>query len=199
MPSGRPEWHRSTGTLPPAPDAIQAVNVRAGHVGQAFDEGRPNRPRWEFREAYQQRLESLLSVNKAVNRMMDALEATGEAQNTLVIFTSDNGHLIGEHHGYGKVVGYEESVRVPLIISGPGFRSGVRRNQLVSLADLTSTIARAAGAVPTLLQDGRPLQDLSRDPVLPASARSCSRPGRYPGQTASGCTPESAPPTAVPC
>jgi N-acetylglucosamine-6-sulfatase len=123
-----------------------------------------NRPRWEFREAHQQRLESLLSVDKAVNSMMDALEATGEAQNTLVIFTSDNGHLVGEHRGFGKVVGYEESVRVPLIISGPGFSSGVRRNQLVSLADLASTIAQATGAVPTLLQDGQPLQDLSRDP-----------------------------------
>jgi arylsulfatase A-like enzyme len=122
------------------------------------------RPRWEFREAYQQRLESLLSVNEAVDSMMDALEATGEAQNTLVIFASDNGHLVGEHRGYGKVVGYEESVRVPLIISGPGFSSGVRRNQLVTLADLTSTIAQATGADPTLLQDGQPLQDLSRDP-----------------------------------
>ena len=129
------------------------------------------RPRWEFREAYQQRLESLLSVNEAVDRMLDALEATGEAQHTVVIFTSDNGHLVGEHRGFEKVVGYEESVRVPLIISGPGFRSGVRRNQLVTLADLTSTIAQAAGAVPTLLQDGRPLQALSRDPRV-ASDRS---------------------------
>ncbi len=124
---------------------------------------RRDRPRWEFREAYQQRLESLLSVNKAVNRMMDALEATGEAQHTLVIFTSDNGHLVGEHRGFDKVVGYEESVRVPLIIRGPGFRSGVRRSQPVTLADLASTITRAAGATPTLRQDGRPLQDLSRD------------------------------------
>ena len=110
-------------------------------------------------------------MNKAVNRMMDALEATGEAENTLVIFASDNGHLVGEHRGFGKVVGYEESVRVPLVISGPGFRSGVRRDQLVSLADLPSTIARAAGAVPTVLQDGRPLQPLSRDPDF-ASDRS---------------------------
>ena len=123
-----------------------------------------NRPRWEFRETYQQRLESLLSVNKAVDRMMDALRATGEAEQTLVIFTSDNGHLVGEHRGFGKVVGYEESARVPLIIRGPGFSPGVRRDQLVTLADLTSTITRATGAVPTLLQDGRPLQDLSRDP-----------------------------------
>ena len=45
-------------------------------------------------------------MNKAVDKMLDALEATGEAQNTLVIFASDNGHLIGEHRGFGKVVGY---------------------------------------------------------------------------------------------
>jgi arylsulfatase A-like enzyme len=130
-----------------------------------------NRPRWEFREAYQQRLESLLSVDEAVDSKMDALEATGEAEQTLVIFASDNGHLVGEHRGFGKVVGYEESARVPLIVSGPGFSSGVERHQLVTLADLPSTIARAAGAVPTLLQDGRPLQPLSQDPDF-ASDRS---------------------------
>ena len=125
-----------------------------------------NRPRWEFREAYQQRLESLLSVDEAVDSLMDALEATGEAEQTLVIFASDNDHLVGEHRGFGKVVGYEESARVPLIVSGPGFSSGVERHQLVTLADLTSTIAQAAGAVPTLLQDGRPLQDLSQHPSV---------------------------------
>jgi N-acetylglucosamine-6-sulfatase len=127
-----------------------------------------HRPRWEFREVYQQRLESLLSVNKAVDRMLDALRATGEARETLVIFTSDNGYLVGEHRSIGKTVGYEESVRVPLYIKGPGFTPGVSRDQLVTLADLTSTITEAAGATTTLLQDGRPLQPLSRDPAVAA-------------------------------
>lgn len=129
---------------------------------------RRSRPRWEFREAYQQRLESLLSVNKAINTMLDTLEATGEAGNTLLIFASDNGHLVGEHRGFGKIVGYEESARVPLMLKGPGITSGVRRDQLVSLTDLTSTIAVAAGATPTLLQDGRPLQDFSAGPTVGA-------------------------------
>jgi arylsulfatase A-like enzyme len=127
-----------------------------------------NRPRWEFREAYQQRLESLLSVDKAVRRKLDALEATGEARNTLVIFTSDNGHLVGEHRGFGKTVGYEESARVPLLLRGPGIAQGVRRSQLVTLADVTTTILRAAGATPTLTQDGLALQDLSADPTVAA-------------------------------
>jgi arylsulfatase A-like enzyme len=121
------------------------------------------RPAWEFREAYRQRLESLMSVNKAINGLLDALQASGEAGRTLVIFASDNGHLLGEHRGFGKTVGYEESARVPLVIRGPGMVPGVGRDQLVSLADLTSTIAEAAGAGPTLVQDGRPLQDLSAD------------------------------------
>jgi N-acetylglucosamine-6-sulfatase len=127
-----------------------------------------NRPRWEFRELYEQRLESLLSVNDAVDRMLDALAATGEARETVVIFTSDNGYLIGEHRSIGKTVGYEESIRVPLYIRGPGFAPGVTRHQLVTLADLTSTITRAAGATPTLLQDGRPLQRLSQDAAVSA-------------------------------
>ena len=121
------------------------------------------RPRWEFRESYQQRLESLLSVNKAVRGILNALRATGEAGNTLVIFTSDNGFMTGEHGQHGKILGYEESVRVPLLVSGPGIARGVRRAQLVTLADVTSTVLRAAGATATLVQDGRPLQPLSSD------------------------------------
>lgn len=126
--------------------------------------GRTHRPRREFREAHQQRLESLLSVDKAVRAMLKALDRTGEAERTVVIFTSDNGHLMGEHRRFSKTVGYEESARVPFLVSGPGFSAGVARDQLVSLADIASTIAKAAGARTRLVQDGRPLQRLSADP-----------------------------------
>ncbi len=122
------------------------------------------RPRWEYREAYQQRLEALLSVGDAIDRLLDALEASGESNDTVVIFASDNGHLVGEHWVYNKRYPYEESVRVPLAVSGPGFPAGVRRDQLVTLADITSTIVKAAGSSPGLVQDGRPLQPLALDP-----------------------------------
>lgn len=130
--------------------------------------GTARRPAWQYRELFQQRREALLSVDAAVGRILDALEASGEAEQTIVIFTSDNGYLVGEHRKVGKIVGYEESVGVPMLVRGPGFAAGVERNQLVSLTDLTSTILRAAGVSPGLQQDGRAMQPASNDPAAGA-------------------------------
>jgi N-acetylglucosamine-6-sulfatase len=121
----------------------------------------------QIQEAYQQRLESLLSVDEAVERIMSALERTGELERTLVIFTSDNGFLHGEHRvGFGKVYVYEPSIRVPLIMRGPGVPPGARRRQLVTNADLSPTILAATGARAGKPQDGRSLFPLLRDPAL---------------------------------
>jgi N-acetylglucosamine-6-sulfatase len=121
----------------------------------------------QIQEAYQQRLESLLSVDDAVARIMSALERTGELGRTLVIFTSDNGFLHGEHRvGFGKVYLYEPSIRVPLIMRGPGVPAGQRRRQLVTNADLSPTILDAVGGRAGKPQDGRSLFPLLRDPAL---------------------------------
>jgi N-acetylglucosamine-6-sulfatase len=121
----------------------------------------------EIQELYQQRLESLLSVDEAVERIMATLERTGELDNTLVILTSDNGFLHGEHRlGFGKVYLYEPSIRVPLIMRGPGVPAGARRRQLVTNVDLSPTILHAAGARAGKPQDGRSLFPLLRDSGL---------------------------------
>jgi N-acetylglucosamine-6-sulfatase len=109
-------------------------------------------------ENYRQRLESLLAVDEGVVRIVKALRAAGELENTLIVFTSDNGFLHGEHRlPYGKVVVYEPSVAVPLVMRGPGVPRAARRRQLVTNADLAPTILEAAGATPGRLQDGRSL------------------------------------------
>jgi N-acetylglucosamine-6-sulfatase len=108
-------------------------------------------------ELYQQRRESLMSVDDAVGRLIDRLEAAGELDDTVFVFTSDNGYLVGEHRRVGKTIGYEESVRVPLLLSGPGIPSGVVRSQLVSQADIAPTILELAGASSRLVADGRSL------------------------------------------
>jgi N-acetylglucosamine-6-sulfatase len=121
----------------------------------------------EIQETYQQRLESLLSVDEAVERIMATLERTGELDNTLVILTSDNGFLHGEHRlGFGKVYLYEPSIRVPLIMRGPGVPAGARRRQLVTNVDLSPTILDAAGARAGKPQDGRSLFPVLRDSGL---------------------------------
>ena len=109
-------------------------------------------------ESYRQRLESLRAVDEGVVRIVGALRAAGELDNTLIVFTSDNGFLHGEHRvPYGKVVVYEPSVAVPLVMRGPGVPRAARRRQLVVNADLAPTILEAAGATPGRVQDGRSL------------------------------------------
>ena len=121
----------------------------------------------QIQEAYQQRLESLQSVDEAVAKVMATLQRTGELERTFVIFTSDNGFLHGEHRvGYGKVYVYEPSIRVPLIMRGPGVPAGARRPQLVTNADLSPTILDAAQGRAGKPQDGRSLFALLRDPGL---------------------------------
>jgi N-acetylglucosamine-6-sulfatase len=94
---------------------------------------------------YRDRLASLLAVDDAVARMIRVLRATGELRDTYFIFTSDNGYLLGEHRRTGKELPYEESVKVPLIIRGPGIEQGLRRSQLVGNIDLAPTILDIAG------------------------------------------------------
>jgi N-acetylglucosamine-6-sulfatase len=78
-------------------------------------------------ESYRQRLESLLAVDDAVAALVAALRETGELERTLIVFTSDNGFFHGEHRvPYGKVMVYEPSIRVPLIMRGPGGFTGGR-------------------------------------------------------------------------
>jgi N-acetylglucosamine-6-sulfatase len=117
-----------------------------------------------IRENYQQRLESLLAVDEAVAAIVEELRRAGELNNTLIVFTSDNGFFHGEHRvRNGKVLVYEPSIRVPLVLRGPGVPRGAHRRQLVTNADLAPTILDAADARPGRVEDGRSLFPLLRD------------------------------------
>jgi arylsulfatase A-like enzyme len=112
---------------------------------------------------YRCRLESLLSVDEGVGRIVDALAAAGELDRTLIVFTSDNGFFAGEHRVQnGKNRVYEEAVRVPLVMRGPGIPEGVTVDDLAINADLAATVLDAADASAGLPADGRSL--------LPAAA-----------------------------
>jgi N-acetylglucosamine-6-sulfatase len=90
-------------------------------------------------------LGALAAVDDAVERIVDALDETGRLDDTVIVFTSDNGFLHGEHRFvFGKYVLYEPSIRVPLVIRGPGFGAGVEVDTPVANVDLAPTIAAAA-------------------------------------------------------
>ena len=116
------------------------------------------------RESYQQRLESLLAVDDAVGQIVNRLAEIGELDKTYIIFTSDNGFFHGEHRvPAGKVLLYEPSIRVPLIIRGPNIPARQHRSQLVANIDLAPTIVAATGAQPGRIMDGRSLLPFARD------------------------------------
>jgi N-acetylglucosamine-6-sulfatase len=153
-----------SGVRLPAKTSINEPNVSDK---PQFVKDSPIKRRAALRKVNEQRLESLLSVDDAVNRLLDAVKASGELDNTIIIFTSDNGYLVGEHRRIGKDIGYEEATRVPLIVAGPGFDTGQTRDQKVSLADIAPTIAAEARATPRLVEDGVPLTRIARNPLTP--------------------------------
>jgi arylsulfatase A-like enzyme len=109
-------------------------------------------------ETRRQRLASLLAVDEGVAQIVEALEATGTLANTVVLFTSDNGFMAGEHRvPSGKRLAYEPSIRVPLLMRGPGIPAASRRHDLVWNGDLAPTILALAGAQPAFPLDGRSL------------------------------------------
>lgn len=81
-------------------------------------------------------------IDDQVGRMLDALEESGQRENTIVIFASDHGEMLGDHGLLWKGARfYEGAVHVPLIVSWPGhFRTGLRSDALVELADLVPTL-----------------------------------------------------------
>ena len=92
-------------------------------------------------------LESLLAVDDAVGSILQALADTGRLENTMIVFTSDNGFFWGEHRKSGKVLAYEESIRVPYIVRYDPLTGGSpsSSDDLVLNIDLAPTFAELAG------------------------------------------------------
>ncbi|WP_295125951.1 sulfatase-like hydrolase/transferase [uncultured Chitinophaga sp.] len=87
----------------------------------------------------------ITEVDDCIGKVLDALEKSGKANNTLIVFTADNGLAVGQHGLLGKQNLYDHSMRVPLIISGPGLPADTRRNALCTLTDIFPTLCEYAG------------------------------------------------------
>lgn len=119
---------------------------------------------------FRNRMGSLYALDELVASVVNTLEALGERENTLLVFTSDNGYNLGAHRLLHKMAPYEESVRVPLVIAGPGITPGIE-NRMVLEIDYTPTFLALAGlSIPSHV-DGRSLLPLLRGEA-PAQWRS---------------------------
>jgi N-acetylglucosamine-6-sulfatase len=164
----------------PAPQYANAFATAPLPIDPSFNEKNvKDKPAWikaikrfgpgliaKIQTRYQHRLETLLSVDDAVQKIVDDLQARGVLNDTYLIFTSDQGFMQGQHRLHqGKFVPYEPSVQVPLLIRGPGIPAGSQPRALVWNGDITSTILQMTGARPGLAQDGQSLLPFAQDPT----------------------------------
>jgi arylsulfatase A-like enzyme len=107
-------------------------------------------------ELFRKRVQSMQSVDDLVADLVKKLEETGELDNTYFFFTSDNGFHMGEHNlPSGKMLPYDEDIRVPLLVRGPGIAPGTMIDQIVANIDLAPTITELAHAKTAEFVDGR--------------------------------------------
>jgi N-acetylglucosamine-6-sulfatase len=110
--------------------------------------------------------QSVRGVDRMIGKTIAKLEASGKLDDTLIVFTSDNGFALGEHNiPSGKDLPYEEVTHVPLIVRGPGIPVGAHEDTLVTLQDITATITDLTGARARRTQDGISLYDVLANPA----------------------------------
>ena len=126
----------------------------------------------EARRLYRNRLRSMKDVDRMVGRIVGALRETGELSSTYVVFFSDNGYHAGQHRLLlpPKRLSYEEDIKVPFIVRGPGVPTGATRSGMVLNNDLAPTFAEWARTNPLLPVDGRSLEPML-SPSPPSSWR----------------------------
>jgi len=114
--------------------------------------------------SYRGRLGAVKSIDDQVGKIVKTLKKSGELKNTLIIFNSDNGYLQGEHRlAASKFLPFENSIRVPMVIRGPGIKAGRKLNGVSLDVDVTPTILKAAGARPGRVMDGISLLGAARN------------------------------------
>lgn len=111
----------------------------------------------EIRRAY---TAMVTNLDQLCAQIVHAVESRGDAGNTWIIFSSDHGEMLGDHDRFAKNTWHEASIRVPLIVAGPGAARGAHSDALVQLEDLAATCLDLAGA------EGLPSEARSIAPLL---------------------------------
>jgi iduronate 2-sulfatase len=141
------EWK----TIPPA-----ALWVNSPHFGVSTQ---------AQRESIQAYYASISFLDANVGRLVDALQRLGLADNTIIVFWSDHGYLLGQHGHWMKMTLFEGSARNPLIIAGPGVAKGKASGRTVELVDLYPTLADLCSLSDTPKNlAGRSLRPLLKNP-----------------------------------
>lgn len=148
------------------PIGIMPDHAELARVAEFFDYSRhfDARKMREARAAYY----GLTSfMDDCMGRVLAALQASGQAEETLVLYVSDHGEMLGDHGFWTKQVMYEASAGVPMILAGPGVGPGRRVRTAASLLDLAPTAAAVANLPPDPDWTGVSLVDIANAPDDP--------------------------------
>ena len=118
---GAPEW--SARQVPSTPENVEGMRLQ------------------RIQEAY---FAAITLIDTHVGRILDALEETGQIDNTVIVFTSDHGEMLGDRGGYQKHVPFEGSAHIPMIVCGPGIGHGICDTP-VTTWDTAATVLEASG------------------------------------------------------
>lgn len=123
-------------------------NEEAGSGRKLRDERLAPFPRTEYaiKVNRQEYYAIITHMDEQIGRIVDALEESGKADNTYIIFTADHGLALGDHGFVGKQNMYDQSMRVPLFVIGPDIPKGKEINVMVYLQDVMATALDIAGA-----------------------------------------------------
>ena len=147
------------------PEQREAWDAHYGSINEAFAADRPEGralSEWKYQRYMKDYLRCIASVDENIGRVLDYLDENGLADNTIVVYTSDQGFYLGEHGWYDKRFMYEESLGTPLIVRYPGeIPAGQVSEDLVLNLDFAPTFLDYAGVeIPEDLQ-GRSLRQVA--------------------------------------
>jgi len=136
-----------------------------GPINERFKKEYPNMDEtslmhWRYQRYMQDYLGCIAAVDEGVGRVLDYLEENKLDENTIVVYTSDQGFYLGEHGWFDKRFAYNESFKTPLLIKWPNvIKSGITNTQMVQNLDFAQTFLEAAGITPP--------EDMQGESLLP--------------------------------
>lgn len=155
------QMYQGLGDLPAC--GIEHESAQHPYAQDVRDNGR-----WDFsdelvRDLRQGYFGAVTYVDDQLGRLIDAVDALGLTEDTVVCYTTDHGEMLGKFGMWGKTSMYEDSVRIPLIAAGPGLLRGARVSTPVTSLDLQAALFHAVGARRPEAWRGTPLQEIPVD------------------------------------
>ena len=153
-------WHLFVSFVGPHdpfdPPTEYADLYRDAAMPAAIDASPDGKPEWvkrrqkqvdaaEMAQIRRQYCAAIKLIDDQVGRLLEALRSRDVLEDTIILFSSDHGEMLGDHGLFAKSLAYEPSIHIPLIAAGPGIQQGAESNAMVDMMDINSTIGDLAG------------------------------------------------------